>query len=302
MRTRIRFTAVLLLAALVPAASAQATNEPAAVLRDDLGREVASVGAGKRVVTLSPALAEIAFAVNAGGEVVGASAHSDYPPLARTLPVVASAAGIEWEKLLAVRPDLVLAWKDTLRPGEADRLEKAGIRLYVASGRRLDDIARTLRAVSLLTGRVAEPKAKTDFEARVTALRARAASRAAQEVLFEISGQPLRTVAGAHFINDALALCGARNAFADLPGIAPEVPLEQVLARDPAVIIGAGPAAGEAAFRERWTGRSTLRAVKDGRLVYLNADLLFRPTPRLVQGAEDLCKALDTLPGGKATS
>ncbi len=264
----------------------------AQALSDDLGREVAPVGPGRRVASLSPFLTEIAFAAGAGADLVAASEYSDYPAQATRLPPVANAYGISWEKLAALRPALVLAWKDGVRDGDIARLESLGSKVFVFSGRRMDDVPRALRAVAALTGRE-DPPAAAAFESRVAALARAHASGPRLRVFFEVSHKPLMTIAGAHFVNDALAACGAENAFADLAGVAPEVSWESLLARDPQAIVGTGAAGREDAFLRAWRERGTLSAVRSGALVYVDADLLLRPTPRLAEGVASLCRGLD---------
>jgi iron complex transport system substrate-binding protein len=114
-------------------------------------------------------------------------------------------------------------------------------------------------------------------------------------VLLEIWHRPLQTLAGEHWMNEALETCGARNAFAELPGIAPTISLEQLYARDPVAIVGAGSASGEADFRSRWQERATLAAVRQRHLLYLDPDLIQRPTLRLAEGVARLCAGLDAM-------
>lgn len=269
-----------------------ATAHPAVTLQDDLGRTVVLDAQARRIVTLAPFLTELAFAAGAGDRVVGVSAYSDYPPEARALPVVSSAAGVSLEQLAALRPDLVMVWRDSFRREDIERVRRFGAEVFVAHGRRLDDVPRLLRAVGAATGRDVGAVV-AEFEARVAALRAKYAGRAKVDVFLEIWHRPLTTIAGSHFMNDALQVCGARNVFAELAGVAPQVSWEELYRRDPAVIVGSGSAASEAEFRANWQGRSTLAAVKGGRLAWVAADTLQRPTARTPLGIAQLCERLD---------
>lgn len=280
------------LLALIAAAwaGACAASAPAVVV-DDTGRRVELARPAQRVVTLAPFLTELAFAVGADERVVGVSAHSDHPPAARGLPVVSSAVGLSIEPIVALKPDLALVWKDSVRPDELDRLRALGIAVFVAQARTLDDVPRLLQAIGRLLGRDASPAAAA-YRERLESLRAQYARQARVPVLVEIWHRPLTTIAGRHWINEALELCGAENAFAHLPGIAPQVPWEQVYAVNPAVIVGAGSAASAEAFRENWKSRAALAAVRNRRLVFVDADTIQRPTPRLVEGVRRLCEGL----------
>lgn len=289
---RALFAALACVAAML--AHAQPASTPPNTMKDDLGREVVQPGAGKRLVSLSPFITEAVAAVNAWPELVGVSEFSDYPPYVRSLPKVSGSNGIAWEKLAAVRPDFVFAWKDSLRDGDLERFAQLNIPVFVLSGRRLEDVTRTVRAVAFMAGRNA-PESLALFEQRIAKLRAENAVKPRVPVLVEIQHRPLMTIAGEHFINDALAVCGAENVFASLPGVAPEVKWEALMARDPAAIVGAGAPANEAAFRERWAEHKTLRAVKANALVYVNGDQLYRPTLRLADGIESLCRQINAI-------
>ena len=280
-------------AALLAALSFAAFAGPAS-LRDDLGRSLAPVGSGKRIVALSPFITEAVYAAGAGAELVGVSEYSDYPEAAKRLPPVSGALGVEWEKLAALKPDLAFAWKDTLRDNDLERFAQLRIPVFVVSGRRLDDVPRLLRTVAAMTGRPPPPAAMS-FELRITKLRVANAAKPRVPVLLEIQHRPLMTIAGLHFMNDALAACGAQNVFADLPGVAPEVSWEQLMARDPQAIVGAGAPENEKDFVARWKDHPTLRAVKTGALVYVNGDHFYRPTVRLADGIEALCRGIDRI-------
>jgi iron complex transport system substrate-binding protein len=268
-----------------------AAASPVAV-KDDLGRTVEMREPAKRIVALAPFLTELAFSAGVGDRVVGASAYSDYPPEAKRLPQVASAAGLSIERLAALRPDLVLAWKDSIRPEEVERLARLGAAVYVAQARSLEDVPRILGAIGALAGVDTRP-VSSRYEAELARLRREYAHRAEVPVFLEIWSQPLTTVSGRHPMNEALAICGARNVFADLPGVAPEVSWEALYARDPAAIVGVGSAPTEARFRAQWAAHATLSAVREGRLLFVSPDRLQRPTTRTPEGIAELCAAID---------
>ncbi|QJR15714.1 cobalamin-binding protein [Usitatibacter palustris] len=249
----------------------------------------------QRIVSLSPFLTEAVYAVGAGDKLIAVSEFSDYPPEAKKLPTISNAVGISWEKLAVLKPDIALIWADSLKEGDRERFARVGARVEVFAGRRLDDVPRTLREVARLTGQAGDPESARAFEQRIAALRRANAGKPRISAFLEIQHRPLMTIAGDHYMNDALAICGAENPFASLPGVAPEVSWEAMLARDPAVIVGAGSPEGEKAFRERWKERPTLRAVRNDAFVYVNGDHFYRPTPRLADGVEALCRGIDAL-------
>jgi iron complex transport system substrate-binding protein len=261
-------------------------------LKDDLGRDVRLEHPAQRIVTLAPFLTELAFSAGAGARVVGVSAYSDYPPDATALPQVATAAGLSLEGLAALHPDLVLAWKDSVRAEEVAMMARLGAAVFVAQARSLDDVPRILGAIGSLAA--TDPRAAIDaYEATLAGVRARYASRSIVPVFLEIWGHPLTTISGRHFMNQALAICRARNVFEDLPGVAPEVSWEELYARDPAVIVGIGSALTPDGFRASWKAHPTLSAVRNDRLVFVAPDRLQRPTARTPAGIEELCEAID---------
>ena len=278
------------LLALLALAAAPALG--AVTATDDLGREVRLEQPALRIVTLAPFLTELVYSAGAGERLVGVSAYSDYPPQAKRLPQVATAASFSIEEVAALRPDLVLAWRDSVRIEDLQRLEGLGITTFVTQAKRLDDAPRLLEAVAALTARdVAAPVSR--YRERLRALRSRYAGRPVVPVFLEVWHNPLQTIGERHWISEALALCGARNAFADLPGVAPLVSWEEVYRRDPPVVIGAGSRDGEERFRANWRVRGALAAVRNGRLVFVEADTLQRPTLRLADGVTQLCEGID---------
>lgn len=261
-------------------------------VQDDLGRKVELKAPARRIVTLAPFLTELAFSAGAGDRVVGVSAFSDYPPQAGRLPQVASAAGLSLERLAALHPDLVLAWKDSIHPEEAQRIARLGPAVFVAEARTLEDVPRLLRDIGALAG-VDVHAAARSYEESLATLRQRYAGRPVVPVFLEIWSHPLTTISGRHFMNEALGICRAKNVFADLPGVAPEVSWEALYARDPPVIVGVGSAPSQRRFRESWAAHRTLSAVRDDRLVFVPPDRLQRPTLRTPRGIAELCEAIE---------
>ncbi|MEP7261214.1 MAG: cobalamin-binding protein [Usitatibacter sp.] len=261
-------------------------------MKDDLDRKVELPAPAQRIVALAPFLTELTYSAGAGDRLVGVSAYSDYPAEAKRLPQVATAVTLSIEPLLALKPDLVLAWRDTMRREDIARLEGFGIAVFVTQARTLEDVPRLLAHIGTLAGRDGLKPAGA-FRARIAALRAAHANLPRVTVFMEIWHRPLTTIAGTHWMNEALELCGGRNAFLDLPNVAPVVSWEELYAREPRVIVGAGSAANAQEFRNNWSERSALAAVREKRTVWLEPDTIQRPTLRLAEGVAQLCAGLD---------
>jgi len=155
---------------------------------------------------------------------------------------------------------------------------------------RLDDVARLLRLIGRASGHVGQGDAAArDFSARLAALQVPAARQPPLSVFYQVWDRPLMTVGGTHWISDALAVCGARNVFADLRAASPVVSREAVLRRAPELIVSGSDAPD---VRRQWQRFASLPEVKNQAFVRVDADLLHRPTPRLLEGVAELCKAV----------
>lgn len=245
-----------------------------------------------RIVSLAPNLTELAYAAGAGAAIVGTVEYSDYPEAARALPRVGDAWRIDVESVLALHPDLVLAWSSGTPEGTVAKLRSLNVRVVPIATFRLDDVAAALRTIGRIAGTepVAESAARK-FETEIDRLRTEHAGARSVSVFVEIDDDPLYTVNGHHIISEVVQLCGGRNVFADLPQLAPSVTLEAVLARDPEVILSTDDTIADP--RALWRRWPNLSAVKAGAIYSMASDTLTRPTPRLASGARQVCAALD---------
>ena len=264
---------------------------------DDRGVALRLDQPAHRIIALAPHLAELVHAAGAGPRLVGVVRDSDYPEQVRSVAQVGDAAGADFERIVSLQPDVILAWGSGNRLSIVERLEGLGIPVLVLEPRALDDIPRHLRLLGTLTGTGPQAgAAATAFERRVEELRSRHRTDRIVDVMFEMWHRPIMTVNGEHIISDVLRLCGARNVFADLPRLAGEISLEQVLARDPeAIVVGSeAPGAGIA----DWQAYPYLRAVRNRRVFNVPPDLITRQTPRILDAAQGICADLDQVRAG----
>lgn len=245
-----------------------------------------------RVVSLAPNLTELAYAAGAGDTLVGTVEYSDYPDAARALPRVGDAWRVDSERVLELRPDLVLAWSSGTPGDTVTRLESLGLRVVSIPTFRLADVATALRTIGKIAGTSAVADASaTAFDAEVRRLRSDHTGAPTVRVFIEIDDEPLYTVNGRHIISEVVELCGGQNIFDGLPQLAPPVSLEAVLALDPQVILSTDDTiADPQALWRRWT---RIAAVRDGAVYSMSSDTLTRATPRLADGARQVCAALD---------
>ena len=245
-----------------------------------------------RIVSLAPNVTELAYAAGAGGTLVGTVEYSDYPAAARELPRVGDAWRVDVERVLALRPDLVLSWASGTPEDTVARLRSMGLHVVPIETFRLADVSAALRTIGQIAGtvQVADAAARR-YEDAVRSLRASHADVRRLSVFIEIDDEPLYTVNGRHVISEVVELCGGSNVFADLPQLAPPVALEAVLARDPEVILSTDDTISDPG--QLWRPWMRLKAVRSGTIYSLNSDTLTRATPRLAEGARAVCAALD---------
>ncbi len=253
----------------------------------------ASAVAG-RIITLSPHLAELVFAAGAGDRLVGAVAFSDYPPAAREVPRVGDAFRVDYEAVAALKPDLVLAWTSGNAPETIARLGDLGFRVVALEPVDLADIGRQIVSIGELTGtRAAAGAAAADFQVRLDRLRAAATGGRSLRVFLQLSERPYFTVTDQHFLGQGLRLCGGTNVFGALPGLTAIVSVESVLDAAPQAIIASDMHAGEPGPLADWRSWPVLPAVRAGNLFLVDADLIARPGPRLLDGVEEMCGQLE---------
>ena len=259
---------------------------------DDRGATLSLEQPARRVISLAPHLTELMFAAGAGGRLVGVVRDSDFPPQARAIARIGDAAGADFERMIALQPDLVLAWGSGNRASVVERLRQLGFAVLVLEPRVLEDIPRHIGMLGMLAGTsAAAGDAVRAFSQRSARLRARYEHARPVNVMFEMWHRPIMTVSGEHMISDVLRMCGSRNVFADLPQLAAEISLEQVLIRDPEVIVVGSEAAG--AGIADWKDYPYLKAVGNGRVYNVSADLITRQTPRILDAAEQICSDLE---------
>ncbi len=266
------------------------------VVRDTLGNEVHLSRPAKRVISLAPHNTENLYAAGAGHTLVGATRYSDYPPEAKAVPRVGGYTGLDLEAIVALQPDLILAWDSGNRSSDIEQLRSLGFTIFVSEPRRLEEIAEEIESLGRLTGTLptAQRFAKR-FRRRLRQLRLRYAGASPVRVFYEIWHQPLMTINGDQLISRAITLCGGRNIFARLPSLAAPVDLEAVLRANPdAIITSAQDPHREGGWRQSWGRWSQLRAIALDNLLFVPPDLLQRQGPRILEGVEHLCKAIAT--------
>jgi len=262
---------------------------------DDAGRRVAIPAALRRIVSLAPGHTETLYALGAGARVVVADTYSDYPPEARKKAKLNCWPRPPVEQIVAAKPDLVLVMTeetDFLAQMEAARVP--ALKLFPKS------YEAVLREIALL-GKVLGLEGRSELlvrqmRNRTAAVRQRVRGAPPVRVMYEIDGTDAArpyAAGGGGFYGDILRMAGGRNIFADLKVPTAQVSIEQIVARDPEVILGGSsrPAGMVERFRGRdgWQG---IAAVRAGRIYPVDGHRLTRASPRLVEGLEQVARVL----------
>lgn len=249
----------------------------------------------KRIITLAPHIGELVAAVGAAPRIVAVSRFTDYPPQLASRAIIGDSAKLDIERIVGLKPDLVIAWLSGNSPAEISQLERLRLSVFVTESRRLADVPRALRELGALIDANGAAPAQT-FEAAIARYR-KQQRKPRLSVFYQLWPQPLMTINGKHWVSDVIALCGGDNIFAAMAPLAPTVSLESVIQKNPAVIL----AGGTPEQLEEWRRFPALSAVRRNALYSVDADDLHRPTPRLLDAVESVCRILDQARAGSAS-
>lgn len=284
-----KFLAVLFLGSLPCLASADIS------VRDDSGAEVRLTRPAQRIITLAPHLVETVYAAGAGAQLVGTVEYSSFPEEVKKIPHVGGYSRLDLEAVVALKPDLVIAWQSGNSPAHVEKLRQSGLPIYISQPNRIEDIASEIERIGVLAGttRLATNAAKT-FRTRLAGLQARYGGRATVRTFYEVWHHPLKTIGRTQIISSVIRMCGGENVFGNLDVMAPEVTVEAVLAANPEAIVASGMGEARPEWLDGWKTRTSITAAQRQNLFFIPPDLIQRHTPRILDGAEQLCRHLET--------
>ncbi|MFK8018515.1 MAG: cobalamin-binding protein [Pseudomonadales bacterium] len=263
-------------------------------VEDGIGNVVRLKQPARRVVALAPHIVENLYSAGAGKEIVAAVGYSDYPEEAKKLPHVGSYNVFSVEAILSFKPDLVVAWKEGSKAEHLDQLRSLGLAVYVSNPGQLEDLAKNVRDLGILTGHSETATDTADaYLTELLRLREHFSKKEPVSIFYQVWDEPLQTLNGEHLVSDVFKLCGGRNVFADEPSVAPKINLESLLKADPEAIIASGMGESKPEWLDNWRNWPSLRAATHNNLYFVPPDLIQRHSLRILQGARIVCDQLE---------
>lgn len=266
------------------------TSASSRVFTDEIGRQITVKATPQRLISLAPSITEILFALKLGDRVVGVTSYCDFPAEAKTKEKVGDTIKPNLERLIALKPDLVLVSTASQLEKITRQLDQLGIPVFVTNPKSVHEVVASIRKIGDLTG--AEQRAgelTAEMQTRIAAVQLQVTTQSAPRVLYILQLSPLITAGKNTFINDLITQAGGRSISGDEAADYPQFSRETALARAPEVILVPESHGTELvnieAVRQFF---ATTPAIKNNRLVRINPDLIDRPGPRIVEGLEAL--------------
>ncbi len=251
----------------------------------------------ERIISLSPSTTELAYAAGLGDKLVAVSAYSDYPEAAKKLEQVASWQGVNVERILALKPDLILAWRGGNPQRPLDQLAAFGIPIFYSDPVNMDQIAGDLDKLAQYSSHPEQARqAAAQLRQKVTELRRHNARNPPLRTFLQFGTQPLFTSSGHTLQSEVISLCGGENIFAGSRVPWPQVSREQVMTRQPQVIVVSGDRPQADNVKAFWQPQLAIPVIT------LNEDWFNRSGPRILLAAEQLCQQMATLQSPVAES
>tara|TARA_B110000046_G_scaffold185791_2_gene229369 strand:- start:14711 stop:15628 length:918 start_codon:yes stop_codon:yes gene_type:complete len=260
---------------------------------DDQGNLVVLPAPAQRIISLAPNLTEVLFFVGAGEQIVGADEYSNYPEAAKDIIRVNNHAAANYELILSLKPDLVVAWESGNGEQIIGRIRELGLPIFVLETRKMDIIPDLFSRLGRLTGHDETAKKRAEnFTQRLDGLRKTYSNQPIVRAFYQIWNDPFITLNGEHLVSDVIELCGGVNVFGEAIPLVPYVNIEAIMAADPEVIIASGSSDNNEQWRDSWKDWQGISAVTSGNIYLIPPDLMQRHSSRILEGAEYMCEFL----------
>ncbi|WP_176290880.1 vitamin B12 ABC transporter substrate-binding protein BtuF [Vibrio natriegens] len=248
----------------------------------------------QRVISLAPHATEIAYAAGLGDKLIAVSEMSDYPEQANKLEKVSNYQGIKLERIIALRPDLVIAWPSGNPAKELEKLAQFDVPIYYSTSSSLMDIANNIEQLSQYSENPQiGQKAADDFRTQLKVLKDKYNTEDKVRYFYQLSEKPIITVAGKNWPSEVFSFCGGENIFSSAGSPYPQVSIEQIITRQPDVIFTSRHAMSSDGMWSEW--KNEVPALKNGHIWSLNADWINRPTPRTLNAITEVCDYFESV-------
>ncbi|ANQ25427.1 vitamin B12 ABC transporter substrate-binding protein BtuF [Vibrio natriegens] len=248
----------------------------------------------QRVISLAPHATEIAYAAGLGDKLIAVSEMSDYPEQANKLEKVSNYQGIKLERIIALRPDLVIAWPSGNPAKELEKLAQFDVPIYYSTSSSLMDIANNIEQLSQYSENPQiGQKAADDFRTQLKVLKDKYNTEDKVRYFYQLSEKPIITVVGKNWPSEVFSFCGGENIFSSAGSPYPQVSIEQIITRQPDVIFTSRHAMSSDGMWSEW--KNEVPALKDGHIWSLNADWINRPTPRTLNAITEVCDYFESV-------
>jgi cobalamin transport system substrate-binding protein len=292
MRKRVLAGFLILLSSLIWAPHAHSSSQR---FKDEVGREVIVVFPPKKIVSLAPNVTEILFSLGLDQEIVGVSIHCNFPDKANSKVRVGSYISLDFEKIVSLKPDLIIATGAGNTRDMVERLERLGFPIYVIFPKNVDTVMRSVGHLSQLVGRekegaeiIQEMKRRRERVVELTL------GLPKPRVFLQIGEAPIVTVGKNSFADDLIRLAGGDNVAGNEKETYPRFGMEEILKRSPEVILisSMNPRGNYQKVLQEWSRWKTIPAVKNGQIYLIDSDLIDRPSPRIMEGLEEMARIL----------
>jgi iron complex transport system substrate-binding protein len=263
--------------------------------KDEVGREVTLPFPPKRIVSLAPNITEILFSLGLDEEIVGVSIHCNFPGKAKSRVQVGSYISLDFEKITSLKPDLIIATGAGNTRDMVDRLEKIGFKTYTIFPKNFDDILQSIGHLGQVVNREKEARGIVEgMRKRKQRVIGLTQGLPRPKVFIQIGDAPIVTVGKGSFADDLIRLAGGENIAGKEKEVYPRFGMEEILKRSPEVIVisSMNPKGDYQKILQEWSRWKTLPAVKNGRIHLVDSDLLDRPSPRIIDGLEEIARVL----------
>lgn len=264
-------------------------------VKDEAGRTVAIKRQPKRIISIAPSNTEILFALGLAKRVVGVDDFSDYPKAAQNKERVGSFSKPNIEKIVALKPDLVLA-TGGVQNATVQELEKLGITVFVLDSKKLGDVVKAISQVGKITGQVevAQKLAQKveDEIKKITSKTTKLKDEERPKVFYELYHEPLMSAGPGTFIDDMITLAGGKNIAHQSKEEYPQFSLEILLMEDPAIYLAASGSMSDPGDIKKRPGWENLAVAKGGKVYIIEENLVNRPGPRIVEGFKKIAQTI----------